>query len=342
MIIIIAVIIEVLATVAVHFKYKKYNPVIKYSSASSTIFIVQKLLKKYGIAEIININSHDLVKSYPKPLFIPSETHGYTNRSGNFKLRFFDQINKNLYYETKVTILENGTRFVGKPTNIKSNVFIFGDSFIFGYGVNDEHTFTHLLQQKYLSYKFHLHAAPGWSLNNALLNIKSLKNEIRSDDIVILGYADFYKKRNIAAPSRIKQNKARQIFPEGLGHLRFWINSDNELDYEVLPYSCEDIKKYCEEADPSIEKMNLLTIRIINEIKSLVKAKVFLLHFQGEVNDPVLSALDPGITIIPATEDTFSYNIRDTIMGLDNHPGPVWHYSMYTLISKKISELIKN
>ena len=46
------------------------------------------------------------------------------------------------------TIKPDGTRWTGEgEPSSSSNVYIFSDSFVYGWGVNDEQTFAFLLQQ---------------------------------------------------------------------------------------------------------------------------------------------------------------------------------------------------
>ena len=131
------------------------------------------------------------------------------------------------------------------------------------------------------------------------------------------------------------------LLNKNLGYVRYFLTKDKELEHEIIPFFCEQMPRYCEADDPSKDEANEVTIRIINKIASLVEAKVFLLHFEGPRNDEVLSSLDPKIQIISATEESFSYVIRDSIMEFDSHPGPFWHHAIYTRISERINEYIK-
>ena len=283
---------------------------------------------------------HDTVTSHPKPLFGPNDAHGYSNMPGTYAVRFFDRNDKNSYHEAKVTILDDGTRYVGKSEKITTKkVFVFGDSYVFGEGVSDEHTFTFLLQQKYADMKFYLHAAGGWSLSNALVNVINLKEDIGRNDIVILGYGDFYKSRHVAAPARMKQFLSpRNNVPDGLGHLKLSLDDSDELTSEIIPLFCENMVNYCEQPNPSKEYMNKVTAKLINEIASRLDARIILLHFEGDLTDPALADLDPKIEVIPATSKTYKYKIKDDILGINSHPGPFWHYAIFSRLEQNLNE----
>ena len=66
------------------------------------------------------------------------------------------------YLNTKITIMTDGTRFTGSlPEQPFRHVYVFGDSCVFGGGVNDEQTFTYLLQSVFRRSAFHLYAMGG-------------------------------------------------------------------------------------------------------------------------------------------------------------------------------------
>ncbi|MDC0633997.1 hypothetical protein OAP28_02675 [Planktomarina sp.] len=329
---------EVFSIIAVHYKYKKHNIALSSLGFSSTYFIFNRALVKLNVLNEYN-PLHDTLTSHPKPLLGPSSAHGYSNMPGTYILRHYDRYNKDVYAESKVTILDDGTRDVGaSATMITDKVFVFGDSFVFGEGVSDEHTFTFLLQQQNRDKKFYLHAAGGWSLSNALVNIRKLKKEINKDDIIILGYADFYKLRHVAAPKRMKEyGNPRNILPNGLGHLKVSTDETFTNKIEIISLFCENLRSYCEQPNPSKEYMEKITRNIINEIASTLDARIILLHFYGDLTDPALDGLASNIEVVPATSSTFKYEIRDNILNLDGHPGPFWHYAMFSRLNKIIN-----
>ena len=335
----ILIIVEILSTLAVHYRYKKFNTAIANTGFSSTYLIINRVLVKLNFINA-NMPNHDFITSHPKPFLGPSDVHGYTTMPGAYTVRHYDHYNENLYSESRVTILDDGTRYVGEPKkNTTKKVFVFGDSFFFGEGVNDEHTFTFLLQNKNRDKKFYLHAAGGWSLSNALVNIIKLKEDIDSNDIVILGYADYYKVRHVAAPQRMREyGSPRQILPSGLGHLKLSVDDSDEIVSEIIPLFCKDLGNYCKQPDPSEEYMNKVTRNLINEIATHLDARIILLHMVGDLTDPALVNLDSKIEVVPATVETFKYEIKDNIMGFDGHPGPYWHHAIFSRLQKILVE----
>jgi hypothetical protein len=124
------------------------------------------------------------------------------------------------------------------------------------------------------------------------------------------------------------------MLPQSLKHIKVSLGDNGSLKFELIPMSCDEIPKYCQEKDPSDEYMNTVTAMLINEAASQTDAQILLLHFEGPVNDPFLKLISPKVKIIQATQYDYNYFTRDDIIGFDGHPGPYWHYSKYEKISK--------
>ena len=329
--------IELISYLAITFISKNENIQFTHSK-TSTMSLFKTIYKQY----ISNKNAFDKVKSDPYPFFIADKKHGYIMRPGSYTFTYTKQ-KKGVksFFKNKVTIEKNNQRYIGRSSlNTSKDVFIFGDSFIFGEGVNDEQTFTFLLQNKFPNFKFHLYATGGYSLSNAYINFQQVKSKIKKGDIVILGYADYFKVRHVAAPSRLKAyGKPSSIItnPE-IKHLRANIGSQNDLYFDYVPIFCEKSKGYCNNIDPSEDYMNQVAIKLINTIKQESLAEIILFHFSGSKDDPVLKGINKNITTIEATKIDFDYEINDDIMGFDAHPGPFWHYAMFL----KLVDYLKN
>jgi hypothetical protein len=244
----------------------------------------------------------------------------------------------------KVTINEDGSRWTGTADqNAKSSVYIFGDSFVFGSGANDEHTFAYLLQQARPEWRVRLFALGGYSLTQAYLRFDDLKDSLTDNDIIILGYADFYDKRHVVAPSRLREihNWIAERNPDKQGRNGFLprvsIGEGDKIELSYVQESCLHNNSYCENDDPSSIEMTNVTAALINYIADNTQARVYLLHFTGDPNNPVF-ALTKKTTLVSALAKDFDYFISDDIEGFDPHPGPYWHYA----ISRKLLQVLSD
>ena len=171
------------------------------TSYLSVVNLARRFSRLVGLSEPAIV----LEETQPSPFLRPDPllgysaapgvyTHSYARRNG-----FTDQWE---YFRNKVTINPDGSRFTGAPRPGKPTVYIFGDSWVFGNGVPDELTFAGRLHEALPDWNVRLLALGGYSLTQAWLTFERLK-EIGPDDIVILGYADYFDVRHVEAPSRL-------------------------------------------------------------------------------------------------------------------------------------------
>jgi hypothetical protein len=330
MFLLMGVFVEIMSTILVYQKYHGYfAESLQYNGRSATGFLVRKLLESKN-----GKPAERETTSKPEPFRIPDSLHGYRIANGHFEVtyrkRHFDSMQLFKHY---VTINPDGDRYVGEPDSpTERDVYVFGDSFIFGEGVNDEQTFTYLLQSRFRNTRFHLYANPGHSLSNAYLNFQRLAKKIGKEDIVILGYAQFYDVRHVAAPERMvwwgESHAHKSLDPKAFKHVRARLNSDS-LIFDKIPLFCSLMGDYCSQPGPSQGYMDTVTARLVNGIAEKTEAKVFLLHFHGDLRKGMTSQLDPRVRYIHAEPESFDYDYRDDINGFNPHPGPFWNHAMF-------------
>jgi hypothetical protein len=344
--ILLVISIEIFCSVALIHYYRWTGLVKDGSYQSSALVVIENALRRLGIVSGITSippAGYEFARRSEPPEFLKEDdVFGYTANVGVFKHIFMRKKSPNEKWELlplRVTINPDGSRWTGKPyTEGGPNIFIFGDSFVFGYGVNDEQTFSYLLQAANPEKNVHLFALGGYALPQAYLRFEQIKNRISAADVVIIGYADFYDVRNVAAPSRLRQvdwwvRHIDRSFP--LQKIpRAVIRPDGKLAFELIAQNCE--ASDCNAADPSQEYMTAISAKLINDIATSTNAKVYVLHLDGSKNNPLFAMLDKRIEVISALSDDFKYFIRDDIAGFDHHPGPYWHYAISRLLIDRI------
>jgi hypothetical protein len=274
----------------------------------------------------------------PDGFFAEDAEQGYRATPGRYVFRYTRQRDgRPQHIDTVVTINPDGTRFTGTaPQPAARQIFVLGDSFVFGDGVNDEQTFSFLLQSAFPRDAVRLQALGGWSWANALVSLRRLGSEIRPSDAIVLGYAAYYKERHVETPSRLRdiRNWMARSFPEvelkaseRLVRARL---EQGRLVLDTIPMHCKFNPTYCDGANPSVEDIDKVSIALLDAIAAATPGKIHLLHFFGPKDDPVLRRLPANVELIAATPADFNYVMRDDIMGFDDHGGPYWHYAMYS------------
>lgn len=335
------IILEVIASAFLFHYYKEFIPEMSKERESSVMLLIRKM----HVRHVLKINKiTTLTKSEPSPLYVYDSVHGYTIKPGVYKQTYMKwDYPKSKPFTFKITILEDGSRFVGtrelEKGAGKTNIQIYGDSHIFGEGVNDEQTFAYLLQQKHPNTHVRLFAIGGYSLSNAYIDFQKIKFKLTEKDIVILGYGDYYRRRHVASPKRLKEyGKKMAHFSSSPKHVRVELDDSGNLKFGLVPLFCEDSVQYCEQKEPEEDYMNRVSAKLINEIAKNTRAKVYLLFISGSKSDPLLKMLDPSITVVSGLSEDIDYEFQDVIMDYDKHPGPYWHYTMFSQIHDQISK----
>jgi hypothetical protein len=260
---------------------------------------------------------------------------GYRPQPGSYTVTYSKKEAKSWSkLRVNVRINADGSRWTGNSADPnKPSLFIFGDSLVFGEGVNDEQTFSFLLQQAMPNFNVRLFAAGGYSLSQAFLNFERLRDQISDRDAIILGYADFYDKRHVVAPSWLREledTKWQRGAPRESGLLpKASVDPNGVVSFSYIQQDCSLNRSYCEQLDPTKEAMQKVTAALANHIAENTNAKLYLLHFSGVADNPVLHLLNKRFTLISALPSDFDYLIRDDVMGFDRHPGPYWHHAIF-------------
>jgi lysophospholipase L1-like esterase len=106
-------------------------------------------------------------------------------------------INNCLKYSATHTI--DGRRITSIVPNLprkKNKIYIFGCSFAYGVGVNDQDTFPFLFQNKEKNYEVENYSVPGSGTIHAYLRLKKILENGGRPKIVVISYGTFHEERN--------------------------------------------------------------------------------------------------------------------------------------------------
>jgi hypothetical protein len=243
-----------------------------------------------------------------------------------------------------VTMDPDGSRWTGAPPERAGReVLAFGDSWLFGYGVHDEQTWAWHLQRARPDLGVRLHALSGYALGQALLRFRDLSDRLAAEDVVILGYADFYDERHVVAPSRLRYLDYYQR-TRGVEDLiavrlpRIDLAADGSPIVSYVEQDCARNGGHCDRPDPDRLHMRRVSAALINTIARETPARVLLLRLRGSRDDPVYGMLDPRVEIVSALPDDLEGAVRDDIAGFDDHPGPYWHDAVGQRVAEFLAE----
>ena len=264
--------------------------------------------------------------SAPLPFYRPDESLGFAPNEGRQSVTI---ARGNLCHQFISTILPHGngraTSHFKSPCPPDRVIGIFGDSWIFGWGNTDETTFPFILQSRLPQDLVRNFAFNGWSTIHALIKLKSIEQQGDELNVVVMGYADFYDKLNVAAPSHLKQYKKNSLSEDympdvpGYGHPRARL-IDGRLVVDVIPLFCED-NGLCDQPDPSRSMQRKVTLSILAEARRVFPhARYLLAYMRGPDGSSVVEgAAALGYEVIDLRPKT-PFEMDEG--PLDGHHGP--------------------
>jgi hypothetical protein len=313
-------------------------------SILSSVSLVNKAFGSLGL-----FPARDGTETLPHEMLVRDNVLGWSLLPGQYTLNFKHRVNPFSDWEvlpTKVTINDNRSRWTGAVSDpAKPSIYIFGDSFVFGTGVNDEQTFAYHLQMARPDYNVKLFAVPGYGLTNNYLRFLQLKEGIRPNDIVVIGYADFYDVRNVVSPSRLREidEVLKRQFPSGVVpertdefSPRAELGDGGRLTINLVAQDCKVLVGYCKQPDPPQSYLTAVSARLLNEMGRSAAAQTIVVHVYGSKSNPIFTELNTNIRYVSALQEDFGYFVRDTVLHFDLHPGPYWHYA----IARKLISVI--
>jgi hypothetical protein len=316
-----------------------------FKKAEPTYFSLINIPYKAGVKLGLFQSQENPIRSEPSPLLAPDAELGYRPLPGKYTVIFSRRARGSSGWErlrVNETYTHDGVRWTGECQPTYTNVYIFGDSWVVGVGVNDEQTFAYLLQQARKDVCVRLFAVGGYGMTQSFIQFHKLLGRIKPSDIIILGYADYYDVRTVVAPSRLREVRDwfqkhgllraedRVTLPKAL------LDDRGAIHITYVQQRCDENDHYCNQTDPSKDEMARTTAALINEIAETSSAPVYLLHFDGSKQNPVFGFLSGSVRRISALKEDFDYVIRDDVLGFDAHPGPYWHYA----ISRKLIQTL--
>ena len=128
---------------------------------------------------------------------IPDPVLGWTPKEGKHKFKPWSKEGK----ETYLTINEDKSRFTGENDNNKKKIVFVGGSITQGWAVNDDETFSFLIQKKNNDYKIYNFGVGGYGGYQSLLMLEKVFKEKNKIKLVVYGLIPHHETRNVAAGS---------------------------------------------------------------------------------------------------------------------------------------------
>jgi hypothetical protein len=169
---------------------KKTTLVLIIFSVFISLIIVEVLLQLIGFKPW----KYEKSESGNQEIFKKDNELGWVAKKGIYELN----INSNVKSKIKFTIEDGGNRQTSIDNLKKNNIFFIGGSFTQGWGVNDDNTFAHLIQNKFNNYKVYNFAQSGYGGVQSLLLLKRKLKNYKSTKLIVYGFIEHHEQRNVA------------------------------------------------------------------------------------------------------------------------------------------------
>lgn len=133
------------------------------------------------------------IESTPAGAFVGDSLLGFRLNPGQYNIT----LNSSIQFTT--THNTEGCRVIPVKAKLDSlsaaSVHLYGCSFTYGYGVNDDETFAAHLQNELTANKITNHAVMGYGTCQAYLQIKN-DNQLKKGDLIVICFSDYHFNRN--------------------------------------------------------------------------------------------------------------------------------------------------
>jgi len=198
--------------------------------------------------------------------------------------KYVVRINKGLKYSA--THSEFGNRITSDNlSDSLPEIFVYGCSYTYGQGVNDDETYPYLLQQAYGQYSVTNFARSGYGSLQADIQLKNSVDGGERPKVVILGFATFHEERNLLSRSYqeklytgyklLKVQEQNMVYPKcKLNRVGFDVSYVNIID-EYVPFVFREQSVLMNTLDQNMTRFKSQDVsklqaskRILGQIKS--------------------------------------------------------------------------
>lgn len=317
--------------------------------------LLEVLLLVLGYSPYIN-DSYS-IQSTPNLILMGHPKLGLCLNPGEYGVT----INKGLHYFATHT--NDSLRFVpNQPLIYDSSIFMFGCSYTYGMGVNDDKTFSSILQKNKPSYKILNYGVPGYGTVQTYLQIKELirSKSIKKSDLVIINYISFHNQRNALTPEYRKQLKigyerSNKRIKSHMKNASFpYINYENKsFTFETCNWSEVYDDLVGRETFASINLLQNvidntktkkipekeISLFLFNQINTLLKENNILLIVNGLSNNSETEFFLNDLKKYDIKTISSPINLKDTVYNnfpYDEHPNIKAHDLIANQIYKKL------
>ena len=169
------------------------NLILIFFSLIFILFVVELLLRATGSTpkRYLDISKNEPITNKQDKIL------GWVPKEGVHKFKPWAEKGKN----TKLTVNYDTSRFISEKEEEGSKLIFIGGSVTHGWAINDDETFSYLLQKRYQNIKIYNFAVGGYGGYQSLLNLERVLKKKEDVKFIVYGFIPHHEVRNVAAGS---------------------------------------------------------------------------------------------------------------------------------------------
>jgi hypothetical protein len=172
---------------------------------------------------------------FDRPLFVKDAQLGYVSAPGTHDITLISSGGTRSF---RAVIGADGYRVTtrqGSPDAVGKDVWIFGCSFTWGWGVNDDETYPWLIQERFRAFRVRNLGGNAYGNVHALVQLRDLLETGARPAVAVFAYNSFQLPRNIAAPEWLGSLHIVRTAFRDLTYLRAGLDQDGHLYTTLVP-----------------------------------------------------------------------------------------------------------
>jgi hypothetical protein len=288
-----------------------------------------------------------VVSSDHGPLFAVDEELGFTTLPGRYRVR---EVLENETHEFDLTVVAKGRRAASyQPVNASKRIFVLGDSFAFGWGLDDEQTLPWLLQTRLPDVEIVNMALNSYSAVQAMLLLQRATPALNSGDVVVVMYHALTNELSAMKQGvlvTLADGVEIQLGGVALKDAKMpfgALNSQGALEIRHVSIACGNFSTAPDCARPpfDVDTAARVTERAFDKIMAMPQGRLVIGWLSGPDTDPViryLSAHGAAIADLREKDGARCCEDEDTVP-TDKHAGPFATAGIYQRLLGALQEL---
>jgi hypothetical protein len=281
---------------AVIFRFYAHEQSSLRPKGSATVYLLRRALERSGLYATAPDTQLTLRSDDPRWMFRPDDVLGYVPIPGVYHIA---QTNDGRRHDWLVTIQASGARATSyRAVTAAARLFVFGNSEIWGFGLDDELTAPWLLQTHLPGYRVLNAAVTGYSSVQQLLQYRSIRSGLGPDDIVFFSYDHWNMQTDIGSLDWLKTQSTGFEFSlsdqAAFSKVQIPLASvtdRGELTITRVPLICPEGNPNCHADIPRSGSPDNATAKIYDEIVHSCVCHVLVGFFEGSDDDPNIAHL---------------------------------------------------